>query len=219
MAVLSGDLKDQVVHSDWFRGLSKYEHPDLKKAIWQLLNTFVPYIALWIIMVRMLQLGVSYWLLIPLIVVAGGLSVRIFIIFHDCGHNSYFKSRLANRIVGSICGVLTFTPYDEWRLAHAEHHASAGDLNRRGVGDIWTMTVEEFRAAPKIKQLWYQIYRNPFVLFVLGPPIMFLIVQRFYHKGDTKQKRNSVINDPCRQLRHLAVLRPAPVRWCLLGAP
>ncbi len=193
MANQANDLRTKVTQSEWFKSLSKYEKPSTKKAIGQLLNTLVPYAALWAIMVYMIQVRIPYGYLLPLMVVAAGLAVRSFIIFHDCGHNSFFASRRTNRIVGTLCGLLTFTPYDEWRLSHAEHHAGAGDLSRRGVGDIWTMTVAEFQAAPRAKRIWYRIYRNPLILFGFGPVIKFVILQRFPNKEDSVQKRRSVV--------------------------
>jgi omega-6 fatty acid desaturase (delta-12 desaturase) len=189
----SGDLKTQVVRAQWYKALAQFEKPDHKKAIGQILNTFVPYVGLWALMVWMVQHQVSFWLIAPLIVIAAGLVVRVFIFFHDCGHGSFFSSHKANRIVGYLCGILTFTPYEEWRHLHAEHHASAGDLDRRGIGDIKTMTVEEYLAAPWQTRLGYRLFRNPFVLFVIGPPIEFLIVHRFSHKGMGQRERTSVL--------------------------
>lgn len=185
--------KAQVVHSEWYRALSQYEKPHLTKAGWQILNTFVPYIALWAFMVYVVRSGMTLWALVPPVFVAAGLLVRIFIFFHDCGHGSFFPSRTLNRIVGYLCGVLTFTPYEEWRLAHAGHHAHAADLERRGEGDIWTMTVDEYLAASKRTKILYHLYRNPFVLFVAGPPIMFLLLNRIPHKGIQPRERMSVI--------------------------
>lgn len=194
MVTSSVDLKTQVTHSDWFRGLARYEQPDLHKAIWQCGDTIVPYVCLWALMVYMVRHGVSFWLTLPLLLVAAGLLVRIFIFFHDCGHSSFFASRHANRIMGYVFGVLTFTPFEEWRLSHAGHHASVGDLDRRGGGgDIWTLTVEDYRSAPKRNQIAYWFYRNPLFLFVLGPPIVFVIAQRFPKNGATPQERASVV--------------------------
>ncbi len=106
---------------------------------------------------------------VPLAVLAGGLLVRVFIIFHDCGHGSFFKSRGANDAVGFIAGILTFTPYYHWRWEHAIHHSSAGDLDKRGTGDVWTMTVQEYLESSRWKKFAYRLARNPFVLFVLAP--------------------------------------------------
>lgn len=193
MVVQSHSIKSQVVQSDWYRALSQYEKPHFGKALWQLLNTFVPYIALWILMVYMVQQKFSYWLLLPPVFVAAGLLVRIFIFFHDCGHGSFFESRSANRILGYICGILTFTPFEEWRGSHAGHHATAANLERRGEGDIWTMTVEEYEAATKRQRFFYRLYRNPFVMFVVSSPMIFFVSHRFPRKGARKRERNSVL--------------------------
>jgi acyl-lipid omega-6 desaturase (Delta-12 desaturase) len=112
-------------------------------------------------------------------VVAGLFLVRIFIIFHDCGHGSFFKSRLANDIVGFITGVLTLTPYYHWRWEHSVHHASAGALDRRGTGDVWTMTVEEYLKSSRWRRFAYRLARNPVVLFAIAPIYLFVIRQRF----------------------------------------
>ncbi len=175
-----------------FPELSRYEKPDTKKAVWQLINSFVPYIGLWIAMVYLMNYGMSYWLILPLAILASGFLMRIFIFFHDCGHDCFFASRKANRFLGFITGVLTFTPFDDWRHQHALHHASAGDLDRRGAGDVWTLTVSEYESAPKLTRLGYRLFRHPFTLFVLGPIFLFFIAHRFPHKGASKRERMSV---------------------------
>ncbi len=187
-------LKTQVVHSEWFKSLAKYEKPDLKKALGQVADTLIPYFALWALMVYMVHHHFSLLLLAPLLVLSAGLLVRVFIIMHDCGHGSFFASHKANRLLGQFCSLLVFTPYFEWRHHHAAHHAAAGDLDRRGMGDVYTMTVEEFKAAPKRKQIGYRLYRNPFMLFIIGPPLLFLIMQRTYDKGATTLEKRSVIS-------------------------
>jgi omega-6 fatty acid desaturase (delta-12 desaturase) len=125
--------------------------------------------------------------------VAGGILVRVFILFHDCCHGSFFASRRANTILGYVSGILTFTPYEDWRYAHNIHHATAGDLDRRGIGEIRTMTIAEYLAAPMQRRLAYRIYRNPFVLFGPGAALLFLFFQRFTTKGAGKRERRSVI--------------------------
>ena len=134
---------------EWLKDVAAYGKPDRRRALWQITNTFVPYILLWVVMVRTVQLGYSYWLTLALAVVASGFLVRIFILFHDCTHGSFFASQRANRVLGYIAGIVTFTPFDEWRYSHAVHHGTSGDLDRRGVGDIWTMTVGEYQSAGK----------------------------------------------------------------------
>ena len=193
---MSGDTVSADTHvsrSVLFKALSTYQDPDLWKAVWQLVNTVIPYVALWIAMVILLNRGTSYWLVLPLILVASALLVRIFIFFHDCCHGSFFASRRANRILGYVTGILTFTPYDNWKHSHARHHATAGDLDRRGEGDVWMMTVEEYQRALPLKRLAYRFYRTPIVTFGLGPAYMFLISHRFASKGATKRERVSVV--------------------------
>ena len=174
----------------WQHFVAKYQRPSTARALWQLLDTVVPYGLLWALMYLSLQ--VSWWLTLPLAAVAGALLVRIFIIFHDCGHGSYFKSRWANDTVGFISGVLTFTPYYHWRWEHAIHHGSSGDLDKRGMGDVWTMTVQEYLESSRWKRFAYQLARNPFVLFVIAPLTIFVIGQRFPSPKASRRERESV---------------------------
>src|SRR6516225_2781257 len=166
----------------WKVIVARYQRPALWRGIWQILNTVVPYAGLWYLMY--LSLSVSYWLALPIALLAGGFLVRIFIIFHDCGHGSFFKSRRANDILGSIIGLLCFTPYYQWRWEHAIHHASAGDLDRRGTGDVWTLTVQEYLAASRWKRFAYRLARIPFILF--------LVIQRFPARKAGWRERLSV---------------------------
>ena len=193
MVAYSDTDTTQVVHTDWYRALAKYEKPDPRKAVWQILNTVVPYFALWAVMIWMLRAGVSYWYTLPLIVLAAGLLVRVFIFFHDCCHGSFFASKPVNRILGYVFGILVFTPYEDWQHCHAGHHATSGDLDRRGMGDVWTLTVSEYLAAPWPKRLAYRFMRNPIVLFIIGSLCMFLIFHRFPHKGARKRERRGVL--------------------------
>jgi omega-6 fatty acid desaturase (delta-12 desaturase) len=123
-------------------------------------------------------LSFGYWLCLLLSVPAAGFLVRLFMIQHDCGHGSFFRHRAANDWVGRAIGVLTLTPYDVWRRSHAIHHAGSGNLERRGVGDIDTLTVREYLALPRWRQLGYRLYRNPLVMFGLGPAYLFLVQHR-----------------------------------------
>jgi acyl-lipid omega-6 desaturase (Delta-12 desaturase) len=193
MSVDPGFGKIQGSELNWRHLLEEYKKPNLRKATGQVLNTFFPYFALWILLVFMVHLGYSYWILLALTIFPSLLLLRIFIFFHDCCHNSFFASRRANRILGYIAGILTFTPYDDWRRSHGRHHNTTQDLDRRGVGDIWTLTVEEYLAAPKRKRLAYRFYRNPFALFGLIPSIYFFIRQRFPNKVAGKRERYSVV--------------------------
>jgi omega-6 fatty acid desaturase (delta-12 desaturase) len=185
--------KSKCTKIDLQQAIRKFEQPNLLKAVWQLANTFIPYIILCIFMYYSYKAGYSYWITLGLAIVAGGLLVRIFIFFHDCAHQSFFASRTANTVLGYICGILTFTPYEEWRKSHGWHHNTFGDLDRRGKGDVWTLTAEEYRTASKSKRLRYRFFRNPFVLLCLGPAYLFLVSYRYPHKGSKKRQNNSVI--------------------------
>jgi acyl-lipid omega-6 desaturase (Delta-12 desaturase) len=176
--------------SRWQEVVAKYEHPQLPHSVWQMSNTLVPYAVLWCLMY--LALGVSYWLTAVLALLAAGFLMRMFIIFHDCGHGSFFKSRRANDLLGCVTGVLCFTPYYHWRWEHALHHASAGDLDRRGTGDVWTLTVQEYLEASRWKRFAYRLARNPFFLFVMAPLFLFLVKQRFPSRKASRRERDSV---------------------------
>jgi omega-6 fatty acid desaturase (delta-12 desaturase) len=183
----------QAMTDDLAKIVFRYTQPDRRKAIRQILGTFLPYFAVVALMVVLLQNGYSYWITLALSALAAALQVRIFILFHDCCHGSFFASRTANRILGYVSGILTFTPFEQWRRSHAVHHETVGDLDRRGVGDIWILTVEEYLAAPRWKRIAYRIVRNPFFILLLGTPIVFVINQRYFHKLDRKPERQSVI--------------------------
>jgi omega-6 fatty acid desaturase (delta-12 desaturase) len=174
----------------WKAIVARYQVPSLPRALWQMINTLGSYALCWYLMY--LSLSVSWWLVVPLAILAGGLVVRIFIIFHDCGHGSYFKSGRANDIVGFIAGVLTFTPYYHWRWEHNIHHATSGHLDKRGVGDIWTMTVQEYLESSRWKRFAYRLARNPVVLFLIAPLYLFLIRQRFPSSNANPRERMSV---------------------------
>ncbi|MDP3642644.1 MAG: fatty acid desaturase [Bacteroidota bacterium] len=171
------------------KNIEKYQVPDPGRSIWQISNTFIPYIGLWILIVS--SLSVSYWLTALLIIMAAGFLVRLFIIFHDCGHGSYFKSQKVNRIVGMFFGILAFTPYDKWHNQHIKHHGTVGNLDKRGVGDVWTLTKEEYLACDKWERFKYRVYRNPLVMFGIGSLYVFLFQNRLTQKGMTwKEKWN-----------------------------
>jgi len=163
--------------TEWKKLVAPYQKQSMKRAAWQIANSFVPYIALWFLAVW--SLDVSYLLTLGLVTLNAAFMVRIFIMVHDCGHGSFFASKKANDILGFIGGVITFTPYFWWTHTHAIHHATSSNLDRRGVGDIWTLTVQEYKNASKGLQLKYRLFRNPFVMFVAGPIYMFFFTNRF----------------------------------------
>ena len=174
----------------WQQAVAGHREPVLRRSVWQLVNSVIPYFALWGLMIW--TLSTSYWITLALAVVAAGFLVRIFIIFHDCGHGSFFRSRRANRLTEFVTGVLTFTPYRQWRHKHALHHATSGNLDRRGPGEIWTLTVQEYLEASRWKRLSYRLARNPLVLFGLAPLYVFLVQQRFPSRAVGKRERRGV---------------------------
>ncbi len=176
----------------WLAKLKAYEQPDVRRALWQLANTLIPYGLLFAAMVMTVQRGMSYWITLLLAIPAALLLVRIFIFFHDCTHGSFFEQHWANKLVGYITGILTFTPYDEWKYTHGVHHSAVGNLDKRGVGDVWTATVEEYRAMPPLKRLEYRLYRHPLVMFGLGPAFVFLLANRLPRKGASTAATRSV---------------------------
>jgi len=174
----------------WKEIVLKYQKSSTWAASWQIANTVVPYGLLWYAMY--LCKPISWWLVVPLAILAGGFLVRVFIIFHDCGHGSFFKSRKANDAVGFLTGILTWTAYYHWRWEHAIHHSSSGDLDKRGTGDIWTMTVQEYLESSRWKKFAYRLSRNPFILFAIAPLFLFLIRQRFPSPKASQRERHSV---------------------------
>jgi acyl-lipid omega-6 desaturase (Delta-12 desaturase) len=176
--------------SEWKEIVAEYQVPSTPRAVWQLVNTIGSYIALWYLMY--LSLSVSYWLTALLAVITGGIVIRAFIIFHDCGHGSFLASKRANDIIGFITGMITFTPYFHWRWEHSLHHATSGDLDRRGIGDVWTLTVQEYIESSRWKRFAYRLARNPVILFVIAPVGLFLIYQRIPNPKASPREKQSV---------------------------
>lgn len=185
------DLKRQLEDSfAWRTVVAPFQKPDLQRSSWQIANSVGSYILVWLAMYMVRSQSV--WFTLVLAVLAAGFQIRIFILFHDCGHGSFFASKRANDILGFITGVLTFTPYQHWRWEHAKHHATSGDLNKRGIGDVWTMTVQEYLEATRWKRFSYRLVRNPFVLLLIVPLLLFLFKQRFPSPKAGKRERRSV---------------------------
>jgi acyl-lipid omega-6 desaturase (Delta-12 desaturase) len=174
----------------WQGFVAQFQKSSVCRATWQLVDSFGLYALAWVLMYWLVQ--ISWWLALPLAVVAGGLLVRVFIVFHDCGHGSFFKSRRANDIVGFIAGIVTFTPYHHWRWEHSLHHSTSGNLDRRGTGDIWTMTVQEYLESSRWRRFAYRLARNPIVLFAIAPVFLLVIRERFSTKGAKLRERRSV---------------------------
>jgi acyl-lipid omega-6 desaturase (Delta-12 desaturase) len=161
---------------DWIEVLQRYRHPDPTRSVFEVIVSLVPYAALWA--AAWAALSVSYWLTLLITIPAAFFLVRLFLIQHDCGHGALFKKRLTNDWVGRAMGVLTFTPYDAWKRSHAIHHASHGNLDERGTGDIDTLTVREYQALSPFRKLTYRLYRHPIVLFGVGPTLLFVVQHR-----------------------------------------
>lgn len=176
--------------TDFYKNQNVYSTPSVKRSIWQIANTFVPYVVLWVLMI--FSLSVSYWITAVIVILAAAFLVRLFIIFHDCGHGSYFKSKKLNLIVGAFFGILAFTPYHKWHAMHMQHHSTVGNLDKRGVGDVWTMTKEEFEASSKGKRMYYKLYRNPIFMFGIGPLYVFLFQNRLTKSWMSKKQKMNV---------------------------
>jgi len=189
---MTSTTKKSAADLAWQKAVAPYQNSDLHRSLFQMATSFIPYFLMGVVMYY--SLSVSYWLTLLLAIPTAGFAMRIFIIFHDCGHGSFFKSQRANDVTGFIAGVLLFTPYYAWRHSHAVHHATAGDLDRRGIGDVWTLTLEEYHERPFWKRMAYRMYRNPFFIFVVGPFVDFVVLQRFVSMNAATAKReiNSV---------------------------
>lgn len=189
--------------------LAPYQKADTRHSLIQLANTLIPYFALWYLMIRSIE--ISYALTLGLAVIAALFLVRVFIFFHDCGHNSFFPSTKLNKQVGFWLGVLVFTPGEQWWHSHAIHHATSGNLDKRGTGDVQTLTLEEYLEAKWSSRLGYAFFRNPFVMFGLGPIFMFILMHRFPIPRYGKKETMSVI------WANLAIAAIATVMSLLVG--
>jgi omega-6 fatty acid desaturase (delta-12 desaturase) len=164
--------------ADWIGILARYRNPSTIRSTFELVATAAPFVALWLLSWAAWEFGHG-WIALALALPTAGFLVRLFMIQHDCGHGSFFQWRAANDWVGRVIGVFTLTPYDAWKRAHAIHHGTSGNLDKRGIGDLQTLTVAEYRALPPLKRLAYRLYRNPLVLFVFGPVYLFGVRHRF----------------------------------------
>lgn len=169
------------------KDVAPFAKSETKKSVIQMINTIIPLLIFW---------GMGYtfastnpWISVFCAVIASGFVVRTFIIFHDCTHGSFFKSKKANDWVGNLTGILTSFPYAKWRREHLIHHATSGNLDKRGIGDIDMLTTDEYLALSKTKRFFYRLYRNPFVMFGLGPLHLVLVLNRFNRKDAKKKER------------------------------
>ncbi len=174
----------------WHNIVLKYNKPRISQSIWQIINSAGAYLLLWVLMVQTMK--VSFWLTLPLIILSAGFLIRVFIIFHDCGHGSFFKSKKLNLTVGKICGILAFTPYDKWTDSHRQHHQTVGNLDKRGFGDVWTLTVDEYLEKGPWKRFLYRLFRHPLFMFGIGAPLSFLVLHRFSNRRMTRKQKLNV---------------------------
>lgn len=161
---------------EWLSVLARYREPSTRRSLLELAATLVPFVALWAL--AWMALSISPWLAVAVAMLNGAFLVRIFIIQHDCGHGAFLKNRTAQDWLGRVLGVLTLTPYAVWRRTHSIHHSHHGNLDHRGIGDVTTLTIEEYRARSAFGRLMYRLYRHPLVLFVLGPSYLFILQNR-----------------------------------------
>jgi len=178
---------------EWIKRLEPFEKPVLRRALIQLADTVIPYFLLIAVMAVSVTRVWPLWTTLVLSVPAGALLVRIFIFFHDCCHGSYLASRKAMDALGAALGLLVFTPFGAWRHSHGIHHSTAGNLDRRGIGDVWTMTLAEYGACSPLKRLGYRAFRHPLVMFGLGPIFLFVVRQRFPGKGASRREVRDVL--------------------------
>jgi omega-6 fatty acid desaturase (delta-12 desaturase) len=175
----------------WRESLAAYARPSFRRGLFQVATSAVPYLALCALMY--LTLDVSPLFTLVLAVLAAGFLVRVFVVFHDCSHGSLFPSKRANARVGTVLGLLVLSPFRRWRHDHAVHHATSGDLDRRGVGDIVTLTVAEYWARSRRARLGYRLLRHPLVMFGLGPVFAMIVGPRIVARGARPRMRNSVL--------------------------
>lgn len=160
----------------WLSTLARYRDPMSARSLFELAATLVPFVALWVL--AWAALSVSAWPALSVALLNGAFLVRIFVIQHDCGHGSFLTNRKAQDWIGRTLGVLTLTPYAVWKRTHSIHHAHHGDLDQRGIGDVLTLTIDEYRARSAVGRLMYRLYRHPVVLFLLGPSYLFILQNR-----------------------------------------
>ncbi|HLR60117.1 MAG TPA: fatty acid desaturase [Pseudogracilibacillus sp.] len=169
------------------KAVKPFEQHQMKTSIFQLFNTLVPFILLWFLAYK--ALAISPFLTVAIAVIASGFVIRIFIIFHDCTHYSFFRNNKLNRGVGTVLGIVTLFPFSKWQREHSIHHATSSNLDKRGTGDVWVMTVNEYVEATPWMRLVYRIYRHPIVLFGFGPFYLYLVANRMNRKDARLKER------------------------------
>ncbi|TAL36725.1 MAG: fatty acid desaturase [Spirochaetes bacterium] len=177
---------------DWFDKLQPYAYADISRSLLYICTSVVPYLAMLALMYFVLDAGYPYWTVLLMAVLATGFYIRTFMILHDCSHMSFMKSKYACFILGHVCGVFTFTPFFDWQRNHGIHHANVSNLDKRGIGDVWTMTLAEYRVSAPRYRLLYRFFRNPWFLFVIAPIFLFFIMYRFPQKSTRRKDYFSI---------------------------
>jgi omega-6 fatty acid desaturase (delta-12 desaturase) len=190
--------------------MAPYEQPSLRRSLLDLATSVLPYLALTVAMY--LCLDVSVWLTLALALPASGFLMRSFIVFHDCTHGSFMATKRANTWIGRLSGFLVFQPFANWRHSHAIHHGTAGDLDRRGTGDVPTLTLEEYASSPWKRRLGYRLFRNPIVMFGIGPVWSLMIGPRLWSRQMRRRQRRSVI------VTNLVLVAVVGAIWWFVGA-
>ena len=175
----------------WRESIAPHEVSSLRRSLFDVATSVVPYLALTVLMY--LSLGASAWIAVALVVPAAGFLLRTFIVFHDCAHGSFLSTKRANVWLGRVTGLLVFQAFADWRHKHAVHHGTVGDLDRRGTGDVLTLTVEEYRSRTRKQRLGYRLFRNPLVMFGIGPIWAMMVAPRFWSRSMRPRQRHSVI--------------------------
>jgi omega-6 fatty acid desaturase (delta-12 desaturase) len=188
---VAADRVQPVTTISWGQELAAYARPHLPRSLLDLATSVVPYAALSVAMYRLMDHSYAYSLLLA--IPAAGFLLRTYILFHDCAHGSFLPAKRANRWLGRVLALIVWTPFSAWRHAHAVHHATSGDLERRGVGDVPTWTVGEYQAAGRGKRLGYWLFRHPLVMFVLGPIWAMMIGPRVVTRSQRPRTRRSVL--------------------------
>jgi acyl-lipid omega-6 desaturase (Delta-12 desaturase) len=190
MAHISDECKNR---PPWVASLKRFEQPDTRKALLQIADTLTPFLALLVLMYLTILWKAPYVVTLLLAIPASAFMVRLFIFFHDCSHGSFLASPRATKILGTCLGILVFMPFLEWRALHAGHHSTSGNLDRRGIGDVWTMTVNEYDQSSGFRRFLYRFFRHPAVMFGLGPLYVLLIAHRLPSRNARKDAIFSVI--------------------------
>jgi acyl-lipid omega-6 desaturase (Delta-12 desaturase) len=204
----------------WRALIEPYERPSLPRSLVDLATSVIPYVGL--SAAAYLTWGdISFWITLPMALIAGAFLLRTFIVFHDCAHGSFFASRRANLWVGRLCAFLTFQAYADWRHKHSVHHGSAGDLDRRGTGDVHTLTVEEYEGRPWRGRVAYRLFRNPIVMFGIGPLWALMVAPRIVAPGMRPRQRHSVVltNIALGLLIAFIVVFVGAMPWVLIQLP